>query len=156
MSASEPDTIESENEMEIPGCSKDLFLLFLDYLYNGEVDIREVEDAIELYVLSDRYQENNLSISCLEVVARGLNDTIAIELLVKVDGLGICCSEGCLHGICGIKLWKIRKEYSALSSPSQLFDCGVAKGYWRDLFLTMIPKVLSFATVLTAYQKMIA
>jgi hypothetical protein len=77
-----------ENEVEMRDCSKAVFLLFLEYLYSGEVDIG-VEDAIELYVLSDRYQEDGLSRHCLEVIEGGLTETIAAELLAEADGLGL-------------------------------------------------------------------
>ena len=76
------------NEVEIRDCSKGVFVLFLEYLYSDEVDIG-VDDAIELYVLSDRYQENDLSRKCLEVVKRGLSDTNAIEMLAEADGSGL-------------------------------------------------------------------
>ena len=59
------------NEVEVQDCSKGVFLLFLEYLYSGEVDIG-MDDAIELYVISDRYQEDNLNVRCLEVIEKGL------------------------------------------------------------------------------------
>ena len=65
-------------------CLKELFLLFLEYLYKGAVNF-EMDDAIELYLLSDRYQENSLSRKCLEVVRRGLSVANALELLVEAD-----------------------------------------------------------------------
>ena len=54
------------------------------YLYKGDVNF-EMDDAIELYLLSDRYQENSLSRKCLEVVRRGLSVANALELLVEAD-----------------------------------------------------------------------
>jgi RCC1 and BTB domain-containing protein len=77
-----------ENQVEVRDCSKSVFLLLLEYLYSGEIDIG-MGDAIELYALSDRYQEDDLSRQCLEVIEIGLSDTNAIELLVEVDGLGL-------------------------------------------------------------------
>ena len=76
------------NEVEVRDCSKEVFLLFLEYLYNGEVEIA-IEHAKELCVLSDRYQETDLSKECLAVVEKGLNDTNAIEVLAEVDVLGL-------------------------------------------------------------------
>ena len=77
-----------ENEVEVRDCSKTVFLLFLEYLYKGEVDI-EVGDAVELYVLSDRYQENDLSRQCLEMIEGGLTPSNAIEFLAEADGLSL-------------------------------------------------------------------
>jgi hypothetical protein len=77
-----------ENVVEVPDCSKRVFLLFLEYLYLGEVDI-VIDNAIELYELSDRYQEDGLSRLCLGAVERGLSDANAIELLVEADGVGL-------------------------------------------------------------------
>ena len=56
--------------------------------YSGEVDIG-MDDAIELYVISDRHQEENLNVRCLEVIEKGLTHGNAIELLVEADGLGL-------------------------------------------------------------------
>ena len=75
-----------ENEVHVRDCSKAVFLLLLEYLYMGEIDIG-MEDAIELYVLSDRYQEIDLSRQCLEVIERGLTPSNAFELLAEADGL---------------------------------------------------------------------
>jgi kelch-like protein 24/35/kelch-like protein 29 len=73
-----------ENEVVVRDCSKGVFLLFLEYLYKGEVDIG-IDDAVELYALSDRYQEEDLSIRCLGVIEKGLTNANAIELLAEVD-----------------------------------------------------------------------
>jgi RCC1 and BTB domain-containing protein len=77
-----------ENEVEVRDCSKGVFLLFLEYLYKGEVDIG-MKDATDLYVLSDRYQETDLSSQCLEVIEGGLTNTNAVELLAEADCLGL-------------------------------------------------------------------
>jgi hypothetical protein len=77
-----------ENQVEVPDCSKAVFLLFLEYLYSSEVDIG-MDAAVELYALSDRYQEDGLSVRCLGVFQKGLSDANAIELLSEVDGLGL-------------------------------------------------------------------
>jgi hypothetical protein len=77
-----------ENEVEVRDYSKDVFLLFLEYLYTGGVDVgMDREDVLDLYVLADRYQENGLSRQCVEVIRRGLNNENAICMLVEVDGL---------------------------------------------------------------------
>lgn len=44
-----------------------------------------MDDALELYVLSDRHQEDDLSRQCLEVIRRRLSDANALELLVEAD-----------------------------------------------------------------------
>ena len=78
-----------ENHVEVGDCSKDVFLLLLEYLYTGRVDIG-MDHALELYVLADQYQENGLSRKCLEVIERGLSHENVIRILVEVDaGLGL-------------------------------------------------------------------
>ena len=75
-----------ENEVKVEGCSKDSFLLLLEYLYIGAVDVG-MDHALELYVLADRYQVNGLSRQCLEVIGEGLTNENAIRMLVEVDEL---------------------------------------------------------------------
>jgi hypothetical protein len=77
-----------ENKIEVRDCSKGVFLLFLEHLYKGEVDI-ESEDAKELYVLSHRYQEDDLSAQCLGVIEEGLTHTNVIGLMVEAESLGL-------------------------------------------------------------------
>jgi hypothetical protein len=48
-----------------------------------------MDDALDLYVLADQYQENELSLHCLEVIRRGLTNENALLMLVEVDGLGL-------------------------------------------------------------------
>ena len=48
-----------------------------------------MKDAKDLYVLSDRYQEDGLSRECLGVIEGGLSNTNAIELLAEADCLGL-------------------------------------------------------------------
>jgi hypothetical protein len=74
-----------ENDVKVEDCSKGVFLLLLEYLYTGGVDVG-MDDALELYVLADRYQENELSRECVEAIERGLTNENAIQMLVEVDG----------------------------------------------------------------------
>ena len=76
-----------ENKIRVEGCSKPLFLLFLQYLYTNVLEC-DLENAMELCVLADRYQENELCTYCLKVVEEGLNDDNAIEFLVEAESLG--------------------------------------------------------------------
>jgi hypothetical protein len=57
-------------------------------LYKGEVDIGS-EDAKELYVLSHRYQEDDLSAQCLGVIEKGLTHASVIGLMVEAESLGL-------------------------------------------------------------------
>jgi hypothetical protein len=77
-----------ENEVGVGDCPKRVFVLFLEYLYLGNVNF-EIEEAMELYVLSDLYQEGDLSRQCLEVIRRGLSDANVIEWLAEADALGL-------------------------------------------------------------------
>ena len=79
-----------ENEVHVQDWSKEVFLLFLEYLYCGWVNVgRGMDDALELYALTDRYQEKCLSRQCVKVIRRGLNDENVIPLLLVVDRLGL-------------------------------------------------------------------
>ena len=84
-----------ENEVEVRDCSKGLFLLFLEYLYTGIVDVG-MDHALDLYVLADRYRVIDLSRECVEVIGSGLSNDNAIRMLVDVDGLGV----GALKDVC--------------------------------------------------------
>ena len=101
-----------ENKVEVPDCSKTGFLLLLEYLYKGEVDVESV-NAKELYMLSHRYQEDVLSMQCLEVIEAGLSGVYEIKLLNEVDvkvlaGLKDFCMEYVVS-----KYWKLlnKKKY---------------------------------------------
>ena len=65
---------------------KKIFLLFLEFLYTGGLNV-EFDEALELYVLADRYEENGLSRQCRKVIERGRTNENAVSVLVKVDEL---------------------------------------------------------------------
>jgi RCC1 and BTB domain-containing protein len=75
-----------ENKVEVRDCSKVVFLLLLEYLYTCGVDVG-MDDALDLYVLADRYQVNELSRECLEVIGEGLTNENAARILLEGDGL---------------------------------------------------------------------
>ena len=108
--------IESrENKVKVEDCSKAIFLLFIEHLYLGEVDIR-MEDAMELFILSDLYQENDLGKLCLEVIESGLSDANAIELLAEADESGlISLKDVCMaHVISNYGSFKGKEELNSL------------------------------------------
>ena len=76
-----------ENKIRVEGCSKHLFLLFLQYLYTNVLEC-DLENAMDLCVLADRYQENELCKYCFKVVGEGLSEDNAIEFLVEAESLG--------------------------------------------------------------------
>ena len=110
------------NEVEVRDCSKGVFLLFLEYLYSGEVDIG-MDNAMELYVLSDRYQEDDLKRQCIEVIEGGLSHGNAIELLVEAaNGLGLdALKDVCMEYVVS-NYGKIEKENIKALSPSLMAE----------------------------------
>ena len=81
-------------------------------MYIGEVDV-EPADAKVFYMLSHRYQEDVLSMQCLEVIEAGLSGVYEIKLLNEVDvkvlaGLKDFCMEYVVS-----KYWKLlnKKKY---------------------------------------------
>ena len=78
-----------ENIIEIKDCSKELLLLFLEYIYTGSVDLGDdLENAVELYALSHRYLEDELSEICVKVIKEKLNGKTSVTLLEKVHIMG--------------------------------------------------------------------
>ena len=71
-----------ENQVKIEDCSKDIFLLLMEYMYTNTVDIDiDIEHAVELFVVSDRYQEDDLCRLSKEVIERDLCCENALRLL---------------------------------------------------------------------------
>lgn len=86
----------TEDEIKIEGCSRPVFLLMMEYLYSNDVKI-DIEHAVELYALSDLYQEISLGKICQEVLERDLTCKNALELLEKSQALGYHnLAESCL------------------------------------------------------------
>ena len=77
-----------ENEIRVEGCSKKVLLLFLQYIYTSDVGACEIEDAMLLCVLADRYQETFLCRRCLDMVEHGLTSENAISSLAESETLG--------------------------------------------------------------------
>jgi hypothetical protein len=76
-----------ENKIRVQDCSKHMFLLFLQYLYTNVLDC-DLENAMQLCVLADKYQEDELCKYCLKVVEEGLSNENAIEFIVEAEYLG--------------------------------------------------------------------
>ena len=114
-----PGMIESkENVVQLGDCSKGVFLLLLEHLYKGKVEVG-LDDALELYVMSDRYQEYDLHVQCLEVIRKGLCTSNAIEFLAEADRAGLkafkdVCMEYVVSHFC--KSFT-QNRISALSDP---------------------------------------
>jgi hypothetical protein len=76
-----------ENKIRVQGCSKHNFLLFLEYLYTNALHC-DLENAMQLCVLADMYEEDKLCKYCLKVVEEGLSNNNVIELIVEAEQLG--------------------------------------------------------------------
>lgn len=88
-----------------------------------------MDDALELYVLSDRHQEDDLSRQCLEVIRRRLSDANALELLVEVDALGlIALKDVCMEYVAsnGQLITKERIELLSHSITTELL-CNIVE-----------------------------
>jgi len=74
----------TECTVHIPDTSKDVFLLFLEYLYTDTVSVAP-NRAIELFVAADLYGVDRLRSICAAVVRRALGPNNAAEMLRCAD-----------------------------------------------------------------------
>ena len=111
-----------ENEVVVGDCSKGVFLLLLEYLYKGEVDIGS-EDAKELYVLSHRYQEDDLSAQCIGVIEKGLTHASVIGLMVEAESLGLdALKDVCMEYVVSNYGTSIKNQGFDSLSPSLMLE----------------------------------
>jgi hypothetical protein len=170
-----------ENKVAVGDCSKDVFLLLLEYLYTGGVAVG-MDHALGLYVLADRYQVNWLSRQCLEVVIeKGLSNENAIYLLAEADGLclddlkDVCMSYVVLnydkvmneevvkylsHGLSEELLMALQKEATLLRG-SLLLQCGtpsitdsfiIYQHLFGETILSLLPVVIALLICYTGYN----
>lgn len=76
-----------EGEISIPGVSKAVFLLLMEYIYTDSVMI-EIQFAVDLYILADMYGLGRLGTICVTVVKRNLNTENATTILQHAAGEG--------------------------------------------------------------------
>ena len=82
-----------------------------------------MKDAKDLYVLSDRYQEDGLSRECLGVIEGGLSNTNAIELLAEADCLGLdALKDVCMEYVVTNYGKSFKKETIDSLSPSLMAE----------------------------------
>ena len=85
----------------------------------GEVDV-EPADAKVFYMLSHRYQEDVLSMQCLEVIEEGLSDAHGLELLAEADAKGLVgLKDICMEYLLS-KYWKSMTKEKLQSLPHSL------------------------------------
>ena len=119
-----------ENMIEVRECSKGTLLLFLEYLYTGSVEIlggRPVDDhmmenVMDLYALSHRYQETSLCRSCIRTIESRINDDNAMRLLVKAHDLGLEAIQGICMEYVGSNFWTSFKREMLASLPPSLMS----------------------------------
>lgn len=77
-----------EGEISIPGVSKAVFLLLMEYIYTDSVMI-EIQFAVDLYILADMYGLGRLGTICVTVVVkRNLKTENATTILQHAAGEG--------------------------------------------------------------------
>eukprot|EP00522_Entomoneis_paludosa_P009586 CAMPEP_0172447464 /NCGR_PEP_ID=MMETSP1065-20121228/6773_1 /TAXON_ID=265537 /ORGANISM="Amphiprora paludosa, Strain CCMP125" /LENGTH=129 /DNA_ID=CAMNT_0013198771 /DNA_START=61 /DNA_END=447 /DNA_ORIENTATION=+ len=64
-------TQKTQEPIPIPDLRKNIFLLVLEFLYTGNVDI-DADHAIELYAAADMYGLTHLQDICASILRRGL------------------------------------------------------------------------------------
>lgn len=74
-------------KITFPDCSAPLLTLFLQYLYGGSVDYWSItnEQLIELLVMADRFEVEQLSIGCQNVLASQLDSSNVVYMLAVAD-----------------------------------------------------------------------
>mmetsp|Transcript_24145 Transcript_24145/g.66907 ORF Transcript_24145/g.66907 Transcript_24145/m.66907 type:complete len:608 (-) Transcript_24145:79-1902(-) len=75
---------QQQEPIPIPGLTKKIFLLILEFLYTGVVDIH-VDQAIDLYVAADMYGLTRLQDKCASTLHRNLTPERAGLLLRTAD-----------------------------------------------------------------------
>jgi hypothetical protein len=91
-------------------------------LYKGEVDIGS-EDAKELYVLSHRYQEDDLSAQCLGVIEKGLTHANVMGLMVEGESLGLdALKDVCMEYVVSNYGTSIKNQGFDSLSPSLMLE----------------------------------
>lgn len=73
-----------EKEIPVQNCSKQTFLLLLEYLYCDDF-APSIDHAVELFHAADMYQLEGLKLLCQGTLERELCDMNIVETLVKAD-----------------------------------------------------------------------
>jgi RCC1 and BTB domain-containing protein len=97
----------NERVITIPGISKHVFVLLLEYIYIDAVKI-EVEHAIELYIAADLYHLDRLRDMCCTVVRRNLSAENSGPLLQQA-------SESHCHILKEVCMMYVVKHFDAVS-----------------------------------------
>jgi hypothetical protein len=81
-----------ERVVQVPNCSKALFLRLLEYLCLDDFTV-SIDDAVELWELADMYQMKGLMLCCMGALERGMNEENISQILQEVEDLSCPCDE---------------------------------------------------------------
>ena len=102
-----------ERVVEVPNCSKAVFLRVLEYLSLDGFTV-SLDDAVELWGLADMYQMEGLKYCCLGALERGLSKENGSQVLEEVGDLSCPCDE--LKRICHEYCWGLKDDVYGLVS----------------------------------------
>eukprot|EP01080_Neovahlkampfia_damariscottae_P001981 gene1981-1489_t len=71
-------------EIKIPNISYDIFVLFIEYLYTGNILITK-EIVMQLLPVADQYNVDNLRRGCFEFLVKNINKDSVIQMLLEAQ-----------------------------------------------------------------------
>jgi hypothetical protein len=71
-------------EIKIPNISYDIFVLFIEYLYTGNILITK-EIVMQLLPVADQYNVDNLRRACFEFLVKNINKDSVIQMLLEAQ-----------------------------------------------------------------------
>jgi hypothetical protein len=81
-----------ERVVEVPNCSKAVFLQVLEYFYLDGSTLK-LQNLVELWQMADIYLLKGLKFSILGALERGLSEENVSQILKEAEGLNCECDE---------------------------------------------------------------
>ena len=76
------DLAEKRETLDITDCDRDVFLQFLCYLYCEHADFQEVDSAIQVLYLADKYDVPSLAKKCVNFLDKSMEPLSAFDIIL--------------------------------------------------------------------------